>query len=140
MDIRYPATFEPQGEGGYFVQFVDLPDTFTEGETLAEAMFNASEVLSGMLAVHIDAGDDVPTPSQNVKDAAYIAPDAKTQVALLMRNALGKNEVTLAHLARVLETSWPAAKRLTDPHHWPSLKNIDRAATAMGKRLVISFE
>ena len=48
MDIRYPATFKPEA-GGYVVQFVDLPDTFTEGDTLEEAQFNAVEVLSAML-------------------------------------------------------------------------------------------
>lgn len=43
-------------------------------------------------------------------------------------------------MARVLETSWPAAKRLEDPRHWPSLKQLDKAATALGKRLMPSFE
>jgi len=33
MDIRYPATVETQEDGTVFVQFVDLPDTFTEGQT-----------------------------------------------------------------------------------------------------------
>jgi antitoxin HicB len=49
-------------------------------------------------------------------------------------------ERTLAELARVLETSWPAAKRLEDPTHWPSLKTLDRAAAALGKRLVLTLE
>jgi len=43
-------------------------------------------------------------------------------------------------LARALETSWPQAKRLEDPHHWPSLKTLDRAVRVLGKRLVLSIE
>ena len=46
----------------------------------------------------------------------------------------------LLGLARALETSWPAAKRLEDPTQWPSLKTLDRAAAALGKRLVLSLE
>ena len=29
MDIRYPATIESQKDGTFFVQFIDLPDTFS---------------------------------------------------------------------------------------------------------------
>jgi antitoxin HicB len=105
MDIRYPATVERQPDGSYFVQFVDLEDTFTEGQTEEEALFNAAEALSAMLAWR-----------------------------------LARGERTLSELARALETSWPAAKRLEDPTHWPSLKTLERAAAALGKRLVLTLE
>ena len=138
MDIRYPATIEAQADGSYLVQFVDLPDTFTEGKTREEALFNAVEVLSAMLAWRLDEAKDVPAPSAKAKGAHYIAPDAKTQAAMLLR--LARGERTLSELARALETSWPAAKRLEDPTHWPSLKTLDRAAAALGKRLVLTLE
>ena len=44
MEIRYPATVQAQPDGNFFVRFVDLPDTFTEGVTKEEALFNAVEV------------------------------------------------------------------------------------------------
>ena len=138
MDVRYPATFERQTDGRYLVQFVDLADTFTEGQTKEEALFNAAEVLSAMLAWRLDAGQGVPAPSQKVRGASYIAPDAKTQAAMLLR--LARGERTLSELARAMETSWPAAKRLEDPAHWPSLKTLERAAAALGKRLVLTLE
>lgn len=138
MDIRYPATLDRQPDGRYLVQFVDLADTFTEGQTKEEALFNAAEVLSAMLAWRLDAGQGVPAPSQKVRGASYIAPDAKTQAAMLLR--LARGERTLSELARAMETSWPAAKRLEDPAHWPSLKTLERAAAALGKRLVLTLE
>ena len=138
MDIRYPATVEAQADGSYLVQFIDLPDTFTEGKTKEEAIFNAVEVLSVMLAWRLDGAKDVPAPSQKIKGAHYLAPDAKTQAAMLLR--LARGERSLSDLARALETSWPAAKRLEDPTHWPSLKTLDRAAATLGKRLVLRFE
>ena len=138
MDIRYPATVELQKDGTYLVQFIDLPDTFTEGHTKEEALFNAAEALSAMLAWRLDESKDVPAPSIKVEGAHYVAPDAKTQAAMLLR--LARGERTLSDLARALETSWPAAKRLEDPTHWPSLKTLDRAAAALGKRLVLTLE
>jgi antitoxin HicB len=98
MDIRYPATIEPQKDGSFFVQFVDLPDTFTEGRTEEEALFNAAEVLSAMLAWRLDDAKDVPAPSAKVKGAHYVAPDAKTQAAMLLR--LARGERSLSELAR----------------------------------------
>ena len=138
MDIRYPAIIEPQESGGFFVQFVDLEDTFTEGETYEEALFNAAEALSAMMGWRVDGNRTIPEPSQGVEGAVYVAPDAKTQAALLVRHARGVRP--LSEVARALETSWPAAKRLEDPRHYPTLKQLERAAAALGKRLVLTFE
>ena len=138
MQIRYPATLDTQADGSILVRFIDLPDTFTEGRTKDEALFNAAEVLSAMLAWRLEEAKDVPAPSQKVKGAQSIARDAKTQAAMLLR--LARGEPSLSELARALDTSWPAAKRLEDPTHWPSLKMLDRAAAALGKRLVLTLE
>ena len=138
MDTRFPAQIAQQDDGRHLVRFVDLADTFTEGLTHEEAVFNAGEVLSTMLAWHLDQSHEVPPPSQSLSDVIYVSPDAKTQAALLLR--LARGERSLSELARAMETSWPAAKRLENPLHWPSLKALDRAAAALGKRLVLALE
>ena len=137
MDIRYPAIIELQEEGGFTVSFPDLDEAVTEGDTMEEALFNAADVLTLTLESRMDEGMEIPVPS-NLDQAYHIAPSSKVQAALLVRFCRG--ERSLADLARSLETSWPAASRLEDPHHWPSLKQLDRAASAFGKRLVLSFE
>lgn len=138
MDIKYPATVSRDENGRFFVKFVDLEDTFTEGETREEALFNAAEALSAMLAWRLDEGLDIPVPSAPRHRRTRIAPDAKTQAALLIRRVRG--ERSLAELARALDTSWPSAQRLEDPRHWPSLRQLERAAAALGRRLVLSVE
>lgn len=137
MDIRYPATFTPQ-DNGFLVEFVDLEDTFTEGETEDAALLNAEEVLTAMLEWRIGNGKPIPAPTPNLAGARYIAPDVKTQAALLVRRARG--ERSLAELARVMDASWPAVQRLEDAKHWPSLKQLDKAAAALGKKLVLFLE
>ena len=135
-NLRYPATLSPL-DGGYFVQFVDLPDIFTEGATVEEALFNAGEALSAMLGWHSDEGHTIPAPSQNLANAHYITPDTKIQAVLLLRQARG--ERSLADLARALDTSWAQVKRLDDARHWASLKTLDKAAKVLGKRLELRF-
>lgn len=138
MNTLYPAKFEPQEPSGYFVQFIDIPEAITQGETLEECLFNGAEVLSAMLEEYIESGKDIPFPSESIQDAYYIAPDVKIQSALLIKWARG--DKSLAEIARALDTSWPAAQRLEDPHHWATLRQLDKAAAALGKKLVLSLE
>lgn len=84
MDIRYPARIEPQEPSGFLVTFPDLPDTFTEGESLDEALFNAAEVLTAMLGWKLDNDQPIPDPSPMEEGQHPIAPDARTQAALLV--------------------------------------------------------
>ena len=120
------------------MRFHDLPDTFSGGSDKEEAIFNAAEALSGMLAWRIDNDQPVPDPTHGLAGAVYISPNANVQAALLVHKA--RDGKPLADLARALESSWPAAKRLEDPHHWPTLRQLDKAAAALGKRLVLTFE
>jgi len=136
MNIAYPYTVEPQPEGGYLVQFVDLEEAFTEGETLEQAAFHAAEVLTGVLAVRLEQGEDIPPPSPACGRPLAV-PDAPVQAALLVRFA--QHGKSLSELARAMGTSWPAAQRLTRPGN-PTIRQLERAAAALGKRLVLSLE
>jgi antitoxin HicB len=138
-DFAYPAWIVRTRAGVFEVQFLDLKEAFTEGDTFEEATENASEVLSGVMLTRIAHGMEIPNARNTVKgkDIHYILPDAKTQSALVIRAAFkGRN---MAQIARELETSWPAVNRLRDPGHWPTLKLLDRALKAVGKELVITI-
>ena len=139
MKIAYPYTIEPQEEGGYIVQFIDLPEAYSEGATEEEAAFNAQEVLSLALEQRLADGGEIPLPSQR-DGLPFAAPAAAIQSALLIHGARQAEQKSLADLARALGTSWPSAARLEDPRHWPSLRQLDRAAAALGKRLVLTLE
>lgn len=137
MKFSYPYIMKPQEGGGFFVQFVDFDEAFTEGDTPEEAAFNASEVLTGILGYRLEKGESIPEPS-STKKYQLASPSAAVQSSLLLRMARGDRP--LSDLARAMETSWAAAQRLEDPHHWSSLKQLDKAAKVLGKRLVLSLE
>jgi antitoxin HicB len=137
MKLEYPFTIEPQESEGFVVQFVDFEEAFTEGRTVEECYFNAQEVLSLVIEQRLADGTEIPPPSES--DSPHrTTPDAQTQAALLVHFARGDR--SLADLARALGTSWPSAQRLEDPRHRSTLRQIERAAAALGKRLVLSFE
>ena len=66
MNKYYVAGFVPEREddgGGYSVYFPDVPQCYTGGATLEEAMDMASDVLSMMLRTHMRDKRVVPPPS-----------------------------------------------------------------------------
>lgn len=68
--FKYYAVIIPDLEdGGYLVQFPDLENVYTEGETLLESVKHAEEVLESMLEVMIDYNDkfNPPSPVSNLK-------------------------------------------------------------------------
>jgi len=139
MKIEYPAIFEPADEGGYTITFPDFPEAISEGDSLEEAIYNAIEVLDLTLKSRMEDNETIPLPhSESGVDVHMIAPDVNIQSALLVK--LNRGDKKFSDLARTLGTSWPAVSRLEDPKHWPSLRQLDKMAAALGKRLVLSLE
>ena len=138
MNLIYPAKIT-KDDNRFLVKFIDLPEAITEGETMEEALFNASEVLTLTLVGRSEENIDIPMPSKVKEggDIHLVAPCARVQSALLLRRA--RQNISLSDLARTLNSSWPSAARLEDPSHWPSLRQLERAAAALGKRVVISL-
>lgn len=58
--ICYPALFHTAEEGGYWVEFPDLPGCVTEGDTFPEAFENAREAL-GLYLTDKDFNIEVET-------------------------------------------------------------------------------
>jgi len=139
MRIEYPYTTEIQEDGTVLVQFIDFEEAFTEGRTPEEIAFNAAEVLTGIISYRMDKGQSIPAPS-NVQNVCYASPSPSVQSALLLHLTRAEQNKTLADMARALGTSWPAVSRLEDPKHWPTLRQLDRAAAVLGKRLVLCME
>jgi antitoxin HicB len=84
--IAYPAKFEKAEDGGYVVEFVDIPSCVTEGDTFEEAQAMAKEALSGVLAVMNSRKIVIPPPSEITGNDIYlIEPDLKVAFAITLK-------------------------------------------------------
>lgn len=137
--IRYQAIFEEQKEGGYTITFPDIPEAISEAENYEEAVFNATEVLGLCLDMRMESNEPLPEPSET-QGGVWITPYAPVQVAVVLKQIREEQGKTLSDMARLLNTSWPAAQRLESANANPTLKQLDKAAAAVGKRLVLTFE
>ena len=84
-------------------------------------------------------GSPLGPPAASRALPALFEPAASVQAALLMRHAREAQGKSLADLARALDTSWPAAQRLEQPGSNPTLRQLERAAAALGKRRVVGL-
>lgn len=141
MNVLYPAeiTFD-KGDNRFLVQFLDIPEAITEGESEEEAFFNASEALTLAIEGRLEEGMDVPQPSKRTGQQKFISPSVRAQASLLIRWAKLSGDHTTSEIARSLNTSWPAVARLEDPKHWPSLRQLEKIAHVLGQQLIISME
>jgi antitoxin HicB len=137
MTMIYPVRLD-HADDGITITFRDLPEAISAAQSDDEALHNASEVLSLALESRLEAGEPIPEPSAPEEGELFITPDANTQVAVLFR--LAREGRSLSDIARAMGTSWAAVQRLENPKHSPTLKQLEKAAAALGKRLVIEFQ
>lgn len=62
MKYVFPAVFEPE-DGLYNVTFPDLPDCYTCGDDLADALYMAEDALGGWLSRAEERGAEIPAAS-----------------------------------------------------------------------------
>lgn len=61
---KLPLVMAPQPEGGYTVTCPVLPELITEGDTLQEAIQNASDALAAIIEAFRDLGRPLPSVLQ----------------------------------------------------------------------------
>ena len=133
----YPARIWQEDEV-YYVQFLDLPNGFTYGNTLEEAKEMAADVLTALLSSALEHSEPIPEPGRGGEDVYLIAPEATVQAAILLRMARG--ERSEEEVAREIGTTWQAYHKMASTATAAvTLVNLQKAAKALGKELVIEL-
>jgi predicted RNase H-like HicB family nuclease len=72
LHLQLTATYEPAAEGGYTATFEELPDVFSEGETLAEAKANLMDALELVLDYHREQARKMPRHESSTTACLYV--------------------------------------------------------------------
>jgi predicted RNase H-like HicB family nuclease len=62
LRLKLTAVFEPAPEGGYTCHFEELPEIFSEGETVEEAKANLLDALTLVMEYHREEARKNPIP------------------------------------------------------------------------------
>jgi antitoxin HicB len=87
-----------------------------------------------------DARKPLPTPSRALPGQTTVRPSALECAKLGVYQAMTEQGLRKAELARRLNWHVPQVDRLFDLHHASKFDQLERAATALGKRLVLNVE
>jgi antitoxin HicB len=131
----YNCTIEKEGDM-FIVQFPDMPNIQTYGNTHEEAIAMAQEALEGCLEADISRGLIIPPP---VFTGGYPVPVANhIVISLKLRELRGEQSQT--DIARRLGLSYQSYQRLENPRKAnPTVKTLEKIARVYGRELNISI-
>lgn len=62
--LFYPAIFHNADEGGFWIEFPDIPECLTEGDDMTQAYDMATDALGLALTSRLKGGEIIPAPSK----------------------------------------------------------------------------
>jgi antitoxin HicB len=139
MHYYAKATHYNDEHGKYVVlEFPELQGMAPTGDTLEEALADATEQLDIWLADSLERNLAIPAPKEHKgKDYLAVQVNPQTTAAILMRDIRGDRSVT--EMAKVIGASPESYYRLETAQANPTLSMLDRVARAFGKRLEVQF-
>ena len=137
----YPASILREENGrGFYVRFTDLPEALTGGDDLEDSLAQATDCLAEALAGRIRRGDSIPAPSRLKRRQHPIGVPLYLAPKLALYIAMREQGLRNTELAERLGVSETVVRRMLDPKHNTKPEKIQAALSALGKRIVVSFE
>ena len=129
--------FDPGRRSGLIVNFPDLPNGWSQGETRGEALAQVEDLLDEMILGKMAHNEDVPRPSSR-KGRPVVALPALTAAKFEAYRAMRAAGLNKRQLAERLGWQPSQVTRLFDGRHAWRLDQIEAALNALGRRLVVT--
>ena len=139
FNFIYPAKVKKDEEGFFTVTFRDIPFALTDGRTFGEALDEAVDCLGEALASCIIDNEEVPVPSEAEVNEVLIAPPALVAAKAALYVAVKAEGLSKTALARRIHVSEAVGRRLLNPRYQSKIVSIEKALSAMGKKMVIGI-
>ena len=139
FNFIYPAKVKKDEEGFFTVTFRDIPFALTDGRTFGEALDEAVDCLGEALASCIIDNEEVPVPSEAEENEVLIAPPALVAAKAALYVAVKAEGLSKTALARRIHVSEAVGRRLLNPRYQSKIVSIEKALSAMGKKMVIGI-
>ena len=134
--FTYPVTLTPdEVDGGFVVTFRDLPEAITQGDTVEECLVEAADCLEEAIAARIDDGLELPLPSKRERGENVVSVPVQTSMKAALYLAMREAGVSKTELARTLRVHEKEVRRILDPHHGTRPPTMERALSALGRRV-----
>lgn len=134
--FTYPFCLLPD-EGGYVATCRDVPEAITQGESMDEALAEASDALDEALHAYVADDKVIPVPSRVRKGEYPVSAPVSTALKLSVLLAMRSQQVSNTELARRLGVDEKEVRRALDPHHGTRVPRLEAALHALGSRVEV---
>jgi antitoxin HicB len=135
--MNYRVKLERDDNNTVVVDFPDFPEAHTFGDDEADALRRAQDALATIIDGYIRARRDIPQPTAGPR-TPHVAVPPLIGAKVAVYRAMRARKVGKAELARRLGWHLPQVDRVLDVRHNSRLDQLDAAAAAVGKRLVVT--
>lgn len=139
MSDLYGVAIRQDGED-CVVSVRDLPEVVTSGSSLDEALRLAVDAVEVAVAGRMEDEMDLPLPSKVRRGELSVALPAPLAAKAAVYRAWKQSGLRKVELARRLDRNEGEVRRILNPRHGTKLDQLDKAAKALGGRLVVTFE
>lgn len=134
--MRYAIRLRKDSNGTFLVTVPDLPDAITFGETQEDAKLQAVDAIETAMMARMTDREVIPEPQATGRYYVELRPAVSAKVALW--NAMLKQGLGKAALARKLKWHMPQVDRALDVRHESTLSSLVEALAVTGNALSIS--
>ncbi len=133
MSSQYPIKITPDGQS-YLVQFPDIPEAITYGDSITHAKEMAHDALLTALEFYFEDLREVPAASV-VSEQDYVELPASIAVKVQLLNEMVRQRVKQVELARRMRVSPTQVNRMVNVRQSTKIDTISDAFKALGKHL-----
>ena len=103
FDMSYPAVFTQEADGGFSLQFPDMPEGISQGDTEEDARMNASDCLFLTIYNRLKRNEPIPIPSYHLNGPEYrwIYPKIESVIRYIMLKMAG------IEFGKLKDDRWP---------------------------------
>ncbi|HEY9773261.1 MAG TPA: type II toxin-antitoxin system HicB family antitoxin [Planktothrix sp.] len=138
--FEYAVSLKAAKEGGFIVTCRDLPELITQGESLEDALAEASDAMDELFASYMYGKRAFPEASKAKRGEHFVAPRVETVAKAALYVAMREAGISNIQLAKRLGVDEKEVRRLLDPRYGSKLPRIAEAIEVLGRRLVIGLD
>jgi antitoxin HicB len=137
---NYPVKLKKLNNGDIMVNFRDVPEAITCGDTEELALELAQDALHVALSMYVDKHLNIPNPSKPRTGQHTVSPAPMVGVKLTLHQAMNEQGISQARLASLLHCDARQVRRLLDLDHQSTVKQLLDAAEVLGFNLDFTIQ
>ncbi len=137
----YPIQITPDAsDGGFTVTCRDFPEAITQGDTVTQAVYEASDAIEEAIASRIKRGVDIPIPTDRKQGEHMASVPLSTSLKAVLYQAMREDNITKCELARRIGVDEKEVRRMLDPRHPSKTPSMERALLCLGRSVIAEFK